>query len=224
MKKQIDQINPNTINPSPPSTQTIPTQKKPTKYLIVLLLILLVATSATSVFFFYQKRELKKQITSLEASLQNCPVVGNTSDPTYDSGVLTNNYLGIQLEYPDTWTTIANHEEPMTNYVASIGTPSNIKIRASNCSFMAIQKLSGYPTATLEAVAQGRRQYVNATDPVKTVAGSTPGYIIEYSEDGRDYQEFIFNSQKQYARITFPKDSFHEETIQEILSTLLLIN
>lgn len=225
MKKQINQIDPNTINPSSPSAQTIPTQKKPTKHLTVLLLILLVATSATSVFFFYQKQELKKQVTSLEASLQNYPTeVANTSDSTYDSGILTNNYLGIQLEYPDTWTIIDNYEEPKTNFVAGIGTPSNIKIRASRCSFITILKISDVPTQTFEETVRGRQQYVNATEPVKTIVGNTPGYMIEFSEGSGDIQEFIFDSQKQYVAIDFPKDNFHEETIQEILSTLQLIN
>lgn len=140
------------------------------------------------------------------------------------NGILINNYLGIKLTYPKNWTIIDNYKDPMTDYVASIGTPPFKRFMHETEAFLNIKKLPGIDTfATLEQAAKGRADYLDSTHYEEISIGTIHGVMINHSDTTGHYQEFIFRSGNTYVGISFPQNTSHQATIMEILNTLEVI-
>ena len=232
MEEQTNQTNLNSDNTSA-KTEPLPSQSTPNRFTTAVLVVLLIITLAISVVLYFQNLQLKEELNALNLSsilptpetplstpnTEGIPVVN-------DIGILKNNYIGVQLEYPDSWTVIDNLEEPLTSYVASLGTPPNKEYMHETEAFINIQLLepidSSFPT--LESAVEGRRQYVGATSPEKYTAGNVDGFLIEAEGDSGGHREFIFSTQKHYVGIIYPKNTTHQEAIEGILSTLQLTN
>lgn len=236
---------PTTPNPQSTNTPSIPQAspqllpKKKVPWLLISIIFLLIGATGVLGYKYY---ELQQKVTDLQQPTPKpspqlvvsspSPVVSLTTevDPaenwtTHNLTTFKNNYIGIQLKYPPAWTVINNMENPKTSYVASLGTPPNKKYRSEAEAFLNIQYLSNIDTfPSLELSATGRQQYVGGTEPQKATMGDIKGYIIEKSDGSGDYKEFIFSSKDKYVAISFPKDNPHQDAIQEILSTLKLIN
>lgn len=144
-----------------------------------------------------------------------------TSHEFSSNGSLVNHYLGVKLTYPENWTIIDNYKDPATSYVASIGTPPHKEFRHETDAFLSVQELSDTESMpTLTTMAEGRGEYVGANDSREITMGDVPGIMIYYSDNSGDYQEFIFQSGSKYVGISSPRNTTHQETITEILTSL----
>ena len=137
------------------------------------------------------------------------------------NGIFINHYLGIKLRYPKSWSIIDNYENPMTNYVASIGTPLYKEFIHEADAFLVIEKLSDIGTfPKLDQMVKGRGDKLGAKNPKEYTMGTVPGIMIYYSDTTGSYQEFIFRSGSLYVGIRSPLGTTHQETITEILESL----
>ncbi|MFH2118266.1 MAG: hypothetical protein ABII10_00810 [Candidatus Paceibacterota bacterium] len=135
-----------------------------------------------------------------------------------------NYYLGIKLDYPNTWLVVRNESQPASSYSLGLITPPQVDVELggaeSNLSFHYLASLDQNPS--LLAAAQGRQNRIDATKLSAAKWGEINGYVID-GIPSQSYQEFVFQTATGYSWVAYDLNSIHRQEIEQMLSSMKLL-